>query len=375
MRLLLLLLCLSLGISCLTHAWSPTLEFYHLATRAWELLAGCSLAVFLTTRTLQASEQGKKAMVWGGLFLLGAVLCWGSSEGHPGWSALAVVGTVLVLAGVWDGSAPCAVLNQPAVRFVGKISFSLYLVYWPVFTLVDYRWFLQSDLQRLLVKVPCAFAVAILSYRLLEVPSRAWLRAPHRQWAAFLFALVTVTVGAAVGCGLTPLLVVDPSRAQIRAGGVVFPAPNEAGRVLLCGDSYAAMYTMPLRQRCQQLGLRLTVLTQTGSNPLPGGTEGLWEDIERVVRHEAPDVIVLASNWDLRLRRQEARLSQALSSLKAHARMIVLVAAPPLPPLHGNRAGIRAGASAPFFEDVQQRSRRERWDRFLERNPIPKSGP
>ena len=91
-------------------------------------------------------------------------------EGFPGWiAALPVAGSTLALAGIGTSSAVLQRwLAHPAMVFVGKRSYSLYLWHWPAFSFVDYRFFLADAAFRLALKIVVTILATLLTYHFVE---------------------------------------------------------------------------------------------------------------------------------------------------------------------------------------------------------------
>jgi peptidoglycan/LPS O-acetylase OafA/YrhL len=93
----------------------------------------------------------------------------------------AAVGALLIIAAVSTIQAspsPVArLLRCPPMVFVGKISYSLYLWHWPVYTLMRWTAGLESQ-STMAVAVGLSFLFTYLSYTLLERPIRSgrWIR-------------------------------------------------------------------------------------------------------------------------------------------------------------------------------------------------------
>ncbi|SIT18062.1 Peptidoglycan/LPS O-acetylase OafA/YrhL, contains acyltransferase and SGNH-hydrolase domains [Roseivivax lentus] len=106
--------------------------FYLFPFRAWELLSGVLLAIWMRGRP----GPGPAWAGWGGLLLIGVgFVTISAQKAFPGaWALIPVLGTMGVL---WAGAGPGvgAVLRHPLAVFVGRISYSLYLWHWPVLTL------------------------------------------------------------------------------------------------------------------------------------------------------------------------------------------------------------------------------------------------
>ncbi len=116
----------------------PSWAFFSLPTRAWELAVGGLVA--LTAGAWRHLPGPSAAVVgWGGLALI-VVTCTqvGEATPYPGTTALLpVLGTALVI------GAGCATpdlgvghfLSKPAMRSIGRLSYSWYLWHWPVLLL------------------------------------------------------------------------------------------------------------------------------------------------------------------------------------------------------------------------------------------------
>ena len=124
-------------------AWSAgSGGYFSPATRAWEIGAGGLLAVFSARHSPQRPlplsiarpvtrllSRLAAPLAWLGLALIGlAVLTYDDTTRFPGYAAaLPVAGALLVLAGRGDG-----LLGLAPLRWLGRISYSLYLWHWPV---------------------------------------------------------------------------------------------------------------------------------------------------------------------------------------------------------------------------------------------------
>ncbi|MCS5713722.1 acyltransferase [Herbiconiux sp. CPCC 205716] len=115
--------------------------FFSLPTRAWELGVG-GLVAFLVNANPRAI-RGRAAGIagWIGLVAIGWV-CFSFNENtsFPGYNAaIPVVATALVIIGgagtrAWS---PAGLLSLRPLVFIGMISYSLYLVHWPVLLLTQ----------------------------------------------------------------------------------------------------------------------------------------------------------------------------------------------------------------------------------------------
>ena len=150
----------------------PWATFYLLPTRAWELGIGAltlfAEPLFSRTRLLRL------AAAMGGPLLVGlGVILFTHDTVFPGtFALLPTLGTALmILAGSGDGSPLSRMFATALPVAIGQVSYSLYLVHWPLRTigqklLVNYglveRWSLFA----------LSFVIAVLIYRTIENPVR-----------------------------------------------------------------------------------------------------------------------------------------------------------------------------------------------------------
>lgn len=104
-------------------------------TRAWELGLGALIAV-LRLHDLRWHPALAAAVAWVGLaFIVGSAMVFTESTVFPGSvAAIPVLGAVAVAAATPSSArwGPSALLAARPMQFVGRISYSLYLVHWPL---------------------------------------------------------------------------------------------------------------------------------------------------------------------------------------------------------------------------------------------------
>jgi len=132
---LVMVLAVSLTLTIRTTASSPSWAYFGTQTRAWELALGALLAVTVDCWTRMPPALASQ-MSWLGLGLIALAACTDSSSTeYPGSAVvLPVVGAAFVIAGGspgWSRSAELVLGTRPA-QFLGRTSYSLYLVHWPV---------------------------------------------------------------------------------------------------------------------------------------------------------------------------------------------------------------------------------------------------
>ena len=192
----------------ISFAWSvsqtasdPTVAYFSPLTRAWELALGALVAVG-TGWLLRVPRPVGSAMTWVGLAAIGyAAFAFTADTAYPGAPvAVPVLGAALVIAGGtavprWGaesflGVAPC--------RWLGRLSYSLYLWHWPILILAaeaanKSHLPLSANLPWLAVAV----AASIASYHLVEKPVRHASLSVAGRWGPL--GLGVILVAATVG--------------------------------------------------------------------------------------------------------------------------------------------------------------------------------
>ncbi|HEX3809437.1 MAG TPA: acyltransferase family protein [Rhizomicrobium sp.] len=147
--------------------------FYLLPTRAWELMVGALLAVGALPDIRM--HWLREALALAGLALLAfAVFGFTPQTPFPGAAALApCVGAALLIYSGKGGSRVGDVLSLRPLVFIGLISYSLYLVHWPLFVFTRYVVYRPLHPVEICALLAISFALATLSWRFIERPFRA----------------------------------------------------------------------------------------------------------------------------------------------------------------------------------------------------------
>ena len=132
------LLVVSLAGSVVLTGMGSPVAYYSLATRAWELAIGgiVAFAIFRSTRPPKATVVSVAALV-GVSAVIGSALKFTDLTPFPSWTAaVPTVGAALIIwAGAHQTGDVSRLLSIAPIRFLGDISYSLYLWHWPVLIL------------------------------------------------------------------------------------------------------------------------------------------------------------------------------------------------------------------------------------------------
>ena len=172
----------SLLLSVVTTVTNGPWAYYLLPTRAWQLAAGGLLALAMPWCG-RASRPFAALIGWLGLALLVAGLfVIGPMTEYPGLAALLpTLGAAGIIAsGGRAGSPGRILLATPPLRWLGRISYSLYLWHWPILVLAPVALGVgasefgpaEGDLALRLGLVLVAVVLAASTWRLVEEPFR-----------------------------------------------------------------------------------------------------------------------------------------------------------------------------------------------------------
>lgn len=152
----------------------PELAFYLLPTRAWELLAG-GMIVFIQRYFVDWSKLAVNLTGLFGLsFIVFGVLAYKDTTVFPGYHALwPVLGTVLIILSFNDQrSFLKSTLSSKLFVYFGKLSYSLYLVHWPINVFAGDLLGTDYDIYFRLAMFGTTILAAAALYHLVEQPVR-----------------------------------------------------------------------------------------------------------------------------------------------------------------------------------------------------------
>jgi peptidoglycan/LPS O-acetylase OafA/YrhL/lysophospholipase L1-like esterase len=257
--------------------------YYGTDTRAQALLIGAALAIVLARPLVRGRSEGGGArsrtlslvrstsltpaarwtlMALGGAGLAAIVVMTVAVNSGTGWLyqggfglvALAAAAVVTSVALVPDSPWGWCLSIRP-VRYLGAVSYGLYLWHWPVFVVLDNARTGLAGWPLFGVRVAVSVAVAALSFHLVEMPIRRGILRGWRAWAATPVAvggaaalLVASTAGAApalsaqsVNSQLSPAASAPAHDPGTSANTPGVPAGTLGPyRALLVGDSEAS---------------------------------------------------------------------------------------------------------------------------------------
>jgi peptidoglycan/LPS O-acetylase OafA/YrhL len=335
-----------------SQAWvmaNPKYAFFMAPARFFEFLLGAWVV------TAEKKYTGTSPAANAAIFLIGLAICIAALLGID--ESMSIPGVTVVIPGVavamiifsGSGTAFSRVFSNPVARFFGKISYSLYLVHWPL--VVFYRNTLEYNLTLLdkIALLSISIVLATLMWRYIEQPFRTPRRhtssssaegqnASHVSNKGFYAGLV-----ATLSCIIALSLYVYtndglPWRLSATSQQIYQNYTEKQGKnyrckdrqtlpggfncfgeqdhilseVILLGDSHVTNYRYGLAELFRDTGTRSTFKVVNGCPPLPDATiihtdAPLWGQIcasqtrssFNFAKDDRFSAVLLAGRWTL----------------------------------------------------------------------------
>jgi peptidoglycan/LPS O-acetylase OafA/YrhL len=261
--------------------------YYGTDTRAQALLVGAAIAVGLTLWG-RASWGPRGARLASGLALAGVAgtaVLWATTAETSTFAfrggflaASLAAGAVVIGCAVAPRSLVVRLLELPPLPQLGRISYGMYLWYWPTLLATSGRRLDWGTYQLFGLRVVLTVAIAAVSYELVEKPIRY---GALRRWrmatvapVGVAAALGAVLAGTLVPVGATALQgeqlhappaagpVAEPtirplSNSALAVDSILHSSTNKPVKVLLVGDSLAGSLGVGLALEASQYGVQV----------------------------------------------------------------------------------------------------------------------
>jgi peptidoglycan/LPS O-acetylase OafA/YrhL len=307
--------------------------FFMSPPRAWEFLIGALVATsgFPVPRHALAQKIARGVAL---LLIAIPIFSLRQGPGFPGFNALApCIGAAMF---IWSGIGVPMQKRGPyspfhVARFFGRISYSLYLWHWPLFTFARFsRSSLVLDAADKSALFALTVAISWLSWRFVELPFRRGTLVPTPRAAFRIAGLATLVLSA--GCAIGIVLSRTPSDADrvalqlesynaydyqplYRFGSCFAPASGAfddgclgfaTGKtnVMLWGDSLAAHYFHGLGKLTDPQAVNILQATQAACMPTfnaavqgTASCRSFAGQMDGFFRDHKPDLVILSGDW------------------------------------------------------------------------------
>ncbi len=192
----------------------PTAAFFLTPFRMFEFAVGG----YVSTLRPASSGVGRLSF-WGGLVIVGwSAITYSGITPFPGAAAIPpVIGAALLIVGGTSRDA-MRVLGNPLLRWFGRISYSLYLVHWPVAVFITYAAPIEM--------MPYLKPVLLIASVLAAVPLYYWVEKHFRVAASH-----SENLGFTLACSAAAMMFVSLSASAWASSGWIWRLPVEIRKV------------------------------------------------------------------------------------------------------------------------------------------------
>jgi peptidoglycan/LPS O-acetylase OafA/YrhL len=291
-------------------------------TRAWELLLGG-----LGAMAIRSPRPTRRPALWSAATAVaagGVALGVAFAGGPPGWMwdgglvGVAVCALIVVMGSVRNPDGAVArLLAAGPLRWLGRLSYSLYLWHWPVIVVLTPATTGLSGPGLLACRVAAMLGFAGLSYVVVEQPARRarW----NWRWRRALVPIgILGVVGVVLAATVPP---VEASTARVTLAPATRPAhqaapvlalpagrvvtPADPLRVWILGDSVMADSAPGVTAALEATGA-VHVVADTAFGGWGLSTDRTWPtDLPRIISQYHPEVVVGTWSWDDQRARQD----------------------------------------------------------------------
>lgn len=303
--------------------------FFFTPFRFYEILIGANLASFFRACSLRVAPA---AAVIGLAAIVFCAVTFNGGMYYPGlWGLFPSLGAALVIAGVSKNNGFASwMLTRPSMRFLGRISYSLYLWHWPIICAWSMLFPDHRGPIRIIAILALTIAFASASNRFIEWPiyrgnaikSRKWLMA---SIVTSIGVLLVLPIAALKHEGLPwripPALLAQRNEASTRPlsgfadcdskGLCVINGGSDAEpSFLFWGDSHAEALLPAISTAAKSSGVSGLYIQHSGCVAL----FGVWQDLngydaecqstghkaaEAIKQHPSIRTVIIASRWAL----------------------------------------------------------------------------
>jgi len=326
------------GLSIIQWNISSLNNFYHLTGRAWELMMGAAIAIIPATALKWHRVKAIMPDIGATLIVcfMGLAMWQGSITVAPWTMTLVVIGAAFIIFG--DAGSQSFVgkaLDTKPLQGLGTISYSLYLIHWPIFVIDTLYLGRPIAGWEVVGLVLLSIGLAVLSYVCIEAPARRIKTASKRIILIIVGAwLLTLALGAGFYTGAFKMRPPAPyiasevladvkARHDLPKGCMMtkanpypgidlcrFGAASNQTDIILLGDSHADHWVAGLEQFSNRHNLNSVMYSANSTLPILDvyqfTKDAVWitgqewqADIFHILDEASPKTIVLAARWSI----------------------------------------------------------------------------
>jgi peptidoglycan/LPS O-acetylase OafA/YrhL len=306
---------ISLGLAEWTSRNYPSISFYFIHTRMWELLAGSILAHFEITKGHRSKNKTLNLILpFTGLILIGhSILFFNDRMFHPSFYTLSpIIGVCLI---IWFSNKDeliTKILSTKLFVGVGLISYSLYLWHYPIFAFSRYTFILGDIFILEILSMFLILFLSIISFYLIEKPFRNKKNSiKNILILIFISSLILISYNLYViyKDGIKNRIP-ELFQKNLRERNVNFHQKDNTQKVVLIGDSHSGALEFNLNEEIKKKDLSLfrfsTTIYLSDFNSVNKKTKKIEENfiesnikIDNFLKENSNLIVVFHLRWSM----------------------------------------------------------------------------
>jgi len=325
------------GLSLIYSAWmsfsDPTFAYFDTFARAWEFGVGAMVGL-LRLGLPSWLKRIRFPFASFGVVLILATGVFVPSQGFPFPSAIVpITGIIFFTLGAMrqQDSLVKKALRARLSRFIGSLSYPIYLWHWPIHLIVsDYFYFVQdSFFPRLIIVSSITLCLSWVTIKVFEKPALGFFRTRTGRQRSFLvlstagfLAILSLGVNSAVQTrdSIRYAEILHPFESfqeiksnnpipyrdgchlrskEVEIPNCVYGNPNGEKSIFLIGGSHAASWQPAVDKASRELGWRLIYATKSNCRLTLDSPNSDCADFNRgvvnIIKQERPDLIISTS--------------------------------------------------------------------------------
>lgn len=319
----------SLAIAQWLSVASPTINFYLISSRTWELLSG-ALAAMLPLNRERLSKFSQEILPLAGLLMIGySIFAFDKTTPFPSlYTLVPVLGTVIIIKTAYSDTITGKLLGMKPLVGLGLISYSLYLWHQPLFALHRAKTIGATSSQSIVIILVAIFLLSYFTWKYIEKPFRdrervssvTVFRASGIALSVIFFAGLAGHIAKGfpnrfVTNNYVDTAVSSPKRAQCHTEGENFLSPNKACKLFnskvewaVLGDSHVVELAYAMGERLQSANSGVLSLSFSNCPPaftfestVPGCSKWIREAVAHIVKNQEIKYVVVGFRHSMHL--------------------------------------------------------------------------
>lgn len=174
----------------------PSMAFYMLPTRGWEIICGVLVACMLQREyflRLRGVIINQILSLAGFGLVLFSIITFNLNTPHPSlYTLIPVIGTMLLIFFTCEKTYIFKIFTNKYIVGIGLLSYSLYLLHQPIFAFAKYRLVDNLSISHVSIIVFISLIFAYFSYRIIESPFRDFERISNKSLFNIIVAIAIV---------------------------------------------------------------------------------------------------------------------------------------------------------------------------------------